>query len=201
VVEDPETAARTAAELGVPVALKASGPELVHKTELGGIRLNLRTGDEVREAFATMKQSLGPAMSGAVVQPMVKQGVELLVGFVVDAAFGPLVVFGMGGTAVELLGDHVSRLAPLTELDAREMVLGLRSSPLLTGYRGSEPVDIEALVDLILRMGQLAQDLPELVEADCNPVIATPGGALVVDARLRLSAEPRVQPDDAPHLG
>jgi len=199
-VDDPEAAARTAADLGVPVALKASGPELVHKTEMGGVRLDLRTGDEVREAFTTMQQSLGSAMTGAVVQPMVEQGVELLVGFVVDPAFGPLVVFGMGGTAVELLGDHVSRLAPLTELDAREMVLGLRSSPLLTGFRGSQPVDIEALVDLILRMGRLAEDMPELVEADCNPVIATPDGAFVVDARLRLSAEPRIRTDDAPHL-
>ncbi len=172
----------------------------MHKTEVGGVRLNLGTGDEVREAFTTMQRSLGSAMTGAVVQPMAEQGVELLVGFVVDPAFGPLVVLGMGGTAVELLGDHVSRLAPLTELDAREMVLGLRSSPLLTGFRGSQPVDIEALVDLILRMGRLAEDMPELVEADCNPVIATPGGVLVVDARLRLSAEPRTQTDDAPHL-
>jgi acyl-CoA synthetase (NDP forming) len=147
-----------------------------------------------------MRQSLGSAMTGAVVQPMAEKGVELLVGFVVDPAFGPLVVVGMGGTVVELLGDHVSRLAPLTDLDAQEMILGLRGSPLLTGFRGSEPVDLDALVDLVLRMGRLAEDIPELVEADCNPVIATARGASVVDARLRVSAEHRVAVGDLPHL-
>ena len=143
---------------------------------------------------------MGATMEGAVIQPMVSGGVETIVGFVQNAEFGPQVVFGLGGTAVELLGDVVTRLAPLTDLDARDMVLGLRATPLLRGYRGSEPVDIEALVDVVLRLGRLAEDLPEIAEADCNPVIATPTGALVVDARLRISAHAVARATDVRHL-
>jgi acyl-CoA synthetase (NDP forming) len=139
-------------------------------------------------------------MTGALVQPMIRGAVETIAGFAVDPAFGPQVLFGLGGTAVELLNDHVLRLTPLTDSDARDMVLGLRATPLLTGFRGSEPVDIDALVDLILRMGKLAEDLPELIEADCNPVMATPQGAVVVDARLRVSTRPVTPPEDARHL-
>jgi len=109
------------------------------------------------------------------------------------------VLFGLGGTAAELLGDHVVRLVPLTDRDAEEMVLGLRAAPLLTGYRGSEPTDVRGLIDLVLRLGRLAEDLPELAEADCNPVIATPDGPLVVDARIRVAWDSPVG-DDVRHL-
>jgi acyl-CoA synthetase (NDP forming) len=180
--------------------MKASGPGLVHKTEAGGVRIDLRTEGEVRSAFEAMQRSIGPAMTGAIVQPMIRGAVETITGFAVDPAFGPQLLFGLGGTAVELLNDHVTRLTPLTDSDAREMVLGLRATPLLTGFRGSAPVDIEALVDLILRMARLAEDLPELIEADCNPVMATPEGAMVVDARLRVSMTPLAPQDDARHL-
>jgi len=132
---------------------------------------------------------------------MAEPGVETLVGFVQDRAFGPQVLFGMGGVAVELLEDHVMRLAPLTDVDAQEMVLGLKGSPLLTGYRGSVPVDLDALIDLLLRVGLLAEDFPEIEEMDANPVIATSDGVVVVDARLRLSSEPPPPPDDTRHLG
>ena len=106
----------------------------------------------------------------------------------------------MGGTAVELLGDVVTRLAPLTDLDARDMVLGLAGHPSLLGFRGSHPVDLEALVDVVLRLGRLAEDLPEIAEADCNPVIATPSGALIVDARLRISVDAVARTADVRHL-
>ena len=164
-----------ASSMGLPVVMKAFGPDLVHKTEVGGVRIDLRTEAEIRDAFQTMQRSIGPAMTGALVQPMIHGAVETIVGFAVDPAFGPQVLFGLGGTAVELLNDHVSRPTPLTDSDAREMVLGLRATPLLTGFRGRAPVDIEALIHLILRMARLAEDLPELVEADCNPVMATAG--------------------------
>jgi acetate---CoA ligase (ADP-forming) len=189
-----------ASSVGLPVVLKALGPGLVHKTEVGGVRMDLRTEGEVRDAFEAMQRSIGPAMTGAIVQPMIHGAVETIAGFAVDPAFGPQILFGLGGTAVELLGDHISRLTPLTEADARDMVLGLRATPLLTGFRGSAPVDVDALIDLILRMARLAEDLPEVIEADCNPVMATPEGAMVIDARLRISTGPLPSEDDDRHL-
>jgi len=138
-------------------------------------------------------------MDGAVVQPMAQSGLETIVGFVQDPAFGPLVLFGLGGTAVELLGDYATCRVPLTDVDAREMLLSLRSAPLLTGYRGSTPVDLDALVDLVLRCGQLAEDLNEVTEADFNPVIASENGVIVVDARLRVSLDSPAH-DETRHL-
>ncbi len=201
-VVSAEEAAAAAEALGFPVALKADGPTLVHKTEVGGVRLGLFDPAEVRAAYDAMGRALRDAMTGAVVQPVVQGGVETIVGFARDPAFGTLVLFGLGGSAAELLGDHVVRIAPLSDLDADDMVHGIRGAPLLTGYRGSEPVDVAGLIQVVLRLGRLAEDLPELAEADCNPVIATPTGPVVVDARLRvapvLSAE-RI--DDVRHLG
>ena len=185
---------------GCPVALKAWGSEIVHKSDVGGVRLGLEGPDAVKAAFSEMAAALGDTMEGAVIQPMVRGGVETIVGFVQNAEFGPQVIFGLGGTAVELLGDVVTRLAPLTDHDARDMVLGLRASPLLLGYRGSQPVAIDSLVDVVLRLGRLAEDLPEIAELDCNPVIATPTGALVVDARMRISADAVARADDVRHL-
>ena len=199
-VPDAEAAEAEARRLGCPVALKAWGPEIVHKSDLGGVRLGVDGPDAVKTAFSAMAAALGGAMEGAVIQPMVHGGVETIVGFVQNAEFGPQVVFGLGGTAVELLGDVVTRLAPLTDLDARDMVLGLRATPLLRGYRGSQPVDIDALADVVLRLGQLAEDLPEIAEVDCNPVIATSSGALVVDARMRISGDAVARADDVRHL-
>ncbi|HVA03729.1 MAG TPA: GNAT family N-acetyltransferase [Acidimicrobiales bacterium] len=199
-VHDTEAAAAEADRLGCPVALKAWGPAIVHKSDVGGVRLGVKGPDAVVAAFSEMAVSLAGAMEGAVIQPMVDSGVETIVGFVQNAEFGPQVIFGLGGTAVELVGDVVTRLAPLTDLDARDMVLGLRATPLLLGYRGSQPVAINALVDVILRLGRLAEDLPEIAEVDCNPVIATPTGALVVDARMRISSDAVARADDVRHL-
>ncbi len=199
-VRDAEEAIATATALGFPVVLKAIGAGIVHKSDLGGVALGLASPGDVRAAYARMQAGVGETMDGAVVQPMAEVGVEIIVGIVQDPVFGPQVLFGLGGTAVELLGDHSLRLAPLTDLDAREMVLGLRGSPLLTGYRGSPAVDVEALVDLLLRIGRLAEDLPELAEMDANPVIATPSGAVVVDARLRRATSPVRRRDDSRQL-
>jgi acetyl coenzyme A synthetase (ADP forming)-like protein len=185
-------AAEAARTFGQPVAVKALGQGLLHKSDRGGVRLGLVTPEAAALAYDEMASSLGRDMSGALVQPMFVGGVETIAGFVQHDPFGPLVVFGPGGTAVELLGDHVTRLAPLTDVEASEMVHGLRASPLLTGFRGSVPVDLAAVEDLLLRLGRLAADLPELAEADCNPVMCSPEGAVVVDARLRVR---RVVPD------
>ena len=199
-VDDADDAAARAAELGFPVVLKAVGAGIVHKSDVGGVRLGLTTSAEVVSAYDDMNAHLGERMQGAIVQPMAEGGVEVIAGFVQDPAFGPQVLFGLGGVAVELLGDHATRLAPLTDRDARSMVLGLHSSPLLTGYRGSTPVDVDGLVDLVLRVGRLAEEFPELVEMDANPVIVTSDGPVVVDARLRLSATPVAPFDDTRHL-
>lgn len=200
-VTDAEEAGRAAQRLGLPVAIKAVGPSMVHKSDIGGVHLSLTSSADASAAYRSMQNAIGPEMTGVVLQPMAEPGVETLVGFVQDRAFGPQVLFGMGGVAVELLEDHVMRLAPLTDVDAQEMVLGLKGSPLLTGYRGSVPVDLDALIDLLLRVGLLAEDFPEIEEMDANPVIATSDGVVVVDARLRLSSEPPPPPDDTRHLG
>jgi acyl-CoA synthetase (NDP forming) len=134
---------------------------------------------------------------GFLVQPMAAGGVEMIVGVVQDPLFGPVVACGAGGTAVELLKDVGVRLAPLTESDADRMIHGLASLPLLQGYRGSAPADIPALRDVLLRVGALAEDLPEVVELDLNPVLAGPDGSRVLDARLRLEAREPLPPEGA----
>ena len=187
-VTDAAGAADAATALGRPVALKALGPSLLHKSDRGGVRLGLTGAEEVARAYEEMAGALGADMTGAFVQPMAAAGgVETIAGFVQHESFGPVVLFGLGGTAVELLGDHVTRLAPLTDTEAAEMVQELRAAPLLTGYRGSPPVDTGALVDVLVRLGRLAAELPELAEADCNPLVVTPTGVAVVDARIRVA--------------
>ncbi len=198
-VTSSREAESAAAAVGFPVALKATGQGLVHKSDVGGVHLALSSAHSVSAAYEEMAASLGDAMDGAIVQPMVQPGVEIIVGFVQDPAFGPLVLLGLGGTAVELLGDYATCRVPLTDVDAKEMLFSLRGAPLLTGYRGSTPVHLEALFDLVLRCGRLAEDLPELGEADFNPVLASPEGIVVVDARLRVLPE-TFQADEARHL-
>ena len=141
-------------------------------------------------------------MTGVLLQPMAPAGgVETIVGGRRGPVFGPLVLFGLGGITVEILGDHVSRLAPLTDLDAREMVTGLRGPDLLTGYRGMPAVDIDGLVQVLHRVSRLVEDMPEVAELDCNPVIVTEHGAVVVDARIRVDTEAaRPLVDDTRHL-
>ena len=186
--DTPDDAAAAAGSIGYPVVLKAASPNLVHKTDVGGVHLGLRTAAEVRDAFTAMHLALGPSMGGAILQRMADPGIELIVGITRDPQFGPLVVFGMGGVAAELQRDTSLRLPPLTDVDVHDMLTSLRGSPLLFGYRGSAPVDADALADVLGRVGRLAESLPELAELDCNPVIASAAGALVVDVKLRLAA-------------
>jgi acyl-CoA synthetase (NDP forming) len=195
-----EEAGKWADELASPVALKVLGP--VHKSEGGGVRLGLQGHEAVAAAYDDMHKAFGDAMTGVLLQPMVPAGgVETIVGAIEDPAFGPLVVFGLGGVTVEILGDHASRLAPLTDLDAHEMVTGLRGSKLLSGYRGMPAVDIDGLVQVLHRVSRLVEDMPEVAELDCNPVIVTPNGAVVVDARIRIDTEAaRPLLEDTRHL-
>ena len=195
-----EEAVAAAERLGFPVALKIGSGAVVHKTDVGGVRLGLASAADVRSAYDQMLARLGGAIGGVVVQRMADPGVETIVGVVRDPSFGPLVMFGIGGVATELVGDRSLAVTPLTDRDAADLVRSLRSTPLLTGFRGSPPVDLASLEDLVVRVGQLAEQVPEIAEMDLNPVIATPAGAIAVDCKVRLAPAPRRLPADLRRL-
>jgi len=189
-------AARLAGEIGFPVAVKLASREIVHKSDVGGVQLNLQNESAVREAYAGIQSRLARegrlrALDGVIVQPMIASGVELMVGVTEDPLFGPLVVFGLGGIHVEILRDVSFRVTPLTDRDAREMVQGIRGYRLLEGYRGHPPADIPAIEELLLRVSRLVEEVPEISELDLNPVFALPPGqgCLIVDARIRLDGK------------
>jgi acetyl coenzyme A synthetase (ADP forming)-like protein len=189
---DAAGAARAAAELDGPVALKAIATGLVHKSDIGAVVTGL-LASQVRRAASKMARSVKEAgfeLEGFLVQAMAPAGVELIVGVVQDRAFGPLIACGAGGTSTELLGDIAVRLTPLSDLDAGEMLRSLRLFPLLDGYRGAPRCDIAALEELLLRVSALVEDHPEIAEMDLNPVIALATGPLVIDARVRVEAPP-----------
>jgi acetyl coenzyme A synthetase (ADP forming)-like protein len=188
---DPDEAARVAAELGGPVALKMTGP--LHKTEVGAVRLGLAPDQVADEARAMIDRVDGAAAgtTGFSVQPMIHDAAELLVGSVADPLFGPVVACGAGGTTVELVNDVQVGIAPLSEEDARTMVRSLTTFPLLDGFRGATKKDVDALVDVVVRIASMAEHHPAIVEMDCNPVMVMTHGAVVVDARARIrSPEP-----------
>ena len=191
-------AAAAAAELGGEVALKAVAPGLLHKSDIGCVRLHLAGAQAVTAAAvdmaAAVQQASGSQPTGFLVQRMVPAGVEMLVGVVNDPQFGPTIACGAGGTLVELLKDVSVRLSPLTRRDAVNMLRELRSFPLLEGYRGAPPCDIYALEDILVRISALAEDHPQLAEMDCNPVIVSAFGAVVVDARVRVAQAPPRRP-------
>jgi acetate---CoA ligase (ADP-forming) len=175
-----EEAVAAAEELGFPVVLKTALAG-VHKTERGGVALDLRDAEAVHEAA----ERIGPPF---LVQPLVSAGVELLIGAVEDPVFGPLVALGPGGTLAELIGDASFRLAPLTDVDAEELVTHGKVGVLLAGYRGAPPADVDQVSDVVLRVARLVDDLPEVAELDLNPAIAGPRGCVAVDARIRVAA-------------
>jgi acetyl coenzyme A synthetase (ADP forming)-like protein len=178
VVATADEAVAAAHELGFPVVVKTAAAG-VHKTESGGVALDLAEDDDVRAAAERIG---GPLL----VQPMIGGGVELLAGVVQDPVFGPLVAFGPGGVFAELIGGAEFRIAPLTDIDAEELVKDGKAGRLVRGFRGAPPADANALVDLVQRLSQLTQDVPELSELDLNPVLALPDGCVAVDARVRL---------------
>jgi acetyl coenzyme A synthetase (ADP forming)-like protein len=190
-------AGRWAAELGGPVAIKAVAPGLLHKADAGAVALDVHgKGAAVRtaQAMAGRVRAAGHEVEGFLVQRMAPSGVELIVGIIGDPDFGPVVACGAGGHAVELLGDVAVRLAPLGPRDAESMLRSLRTFPLLDGYRGAEPCDIAAVEDVLLRVSALAANHPEIAELDCNPLRVGPDGAVVLDARIRVSAPPAARP-------
>jgi acyl-CoA synthetase (NDP forming)/RimJ/RimL family protein N-acetyltransferase len=189
---DADSAVAAARDLHGPgVVLKADVPALVHKSDAGAVLLDLRTESDIRRGYAELAGRFGADLRTVLVQPMITDGVEVLIGVVHEPVFGPLVVFGLGGVATDVLGDHAARLTPLTDVDARDMIREIKAAPLLLGHRGSKPVDLPALAEVLLRVSRLADDIGEIAELDLNPVIARPDSARPVDARIRLvPAEP-----------
>ena len=182
-------AGRAAAEFGGRIALKAIAPGLLHKTEANAVHLGLTSPTQVRRVAGQMVRELageGIEVEALLVQKMVDAGVEMLIGVVHDPLFGPVVVSGAGGTAVELLHDVGARITPVTDTDARELLRSLKTYPLLEGYRGAPRADIESVEDVLLRIARMVEVHAEIAELDLNPVIATPEGARIVDARIRV---------------
>jgi len=196
VVHSAQEAVEAADGLGYPVVLKAADPDLVHKSDIGGVRLNLGDEASVGTAYQAIADALGQPSPPVLVQPMAEPGLELVAGIVHDPVFGSVVMLGLGGVHTEIFADRTLRLLPVTDTDASRMWRSLRAAPLLTGYRGQPAVDTAAVEDLVIRLGRLAEDLPELAELDLNPVLVGPSGLIAVDVKLRL-AEVGFEPDAA----
>ncbi len=185
VADSAVEAVAAAAGFGYPVVVKTAAAG-AHKTEGGGVALDLTDADAVRAA-------VGRIGAPAIVQPMVKGGAELLAGLVQDPVFGPLVAFGPGGVFAELIGDAAFRIAPLTDVDAAELVATGKAGRLVKGFRGAPAANLDALVDLVCRLSRLGEDLPAVAELDLNPVVALPDRCVAVDARVRVQA-PALRP-------
>jgi acetate---CoA ligase (ADP-forming) len=187
---DPGQAVRASREIGGPVALKIVSPDILHKTEAGGVKLGLSTRQDISAATADILASARryapeARIDGVSVQQMVPPGIEIVLGVKNDRQFGPLVAAGLGGIMVELLGDTQVRLAPIDDQAARAMLASLRGHALLTGFRGKPGIDIDALVDIICRLSELAHDLRDVIDQiDVNPVIASADGAIAADALI-----------------
>jgi acetyl coenzyme A synthetase (ADP forming)-like protein len=196
IVHSPQEAADACRQIGAPVAVKLVSRRVLHKSDLGGVHLGLRSPEAAAAAYQAIADGLeargqADAMDGALVQSMVTDGVECLVGVVADPIFGPLIAFGLGGVIAEVVGDVAFRLHPLTDVDADELIGSVKAAALLRGYRGAPAADIPLLRDLLLRISQLVEDVPELAELDLNPVMVrvAGGGAVVLDARMRLERQ------------
>jgi acyl-CoA synthetase (NDP forming) len=187
-----EQAPAVAERIGYPLVAKVVSPDVLHKTDVGGVIMGLRSAAEVAQAAARLKarmDELGKRFEGVMLQCEVTHGIEALVGVTTDPTFGPLLVCGMGGVNVELVKDVAFRLHPVTDRDAEDMVAALRSSPLLDGYRGAPAGDRQALISIIRAISALVELVPEITELDLNPIkVLPPGqGAVVIDARMRIA--------------
>jgi acetate---CoA ligase (ADP-forming) subunit alpha len=196
-----EEAAATAARLGFPAVLKVLSPDVTHKSDAGGVALNLRSAAEVKDGFARIRDNLaarapGARFEGVAVQAMAPAGVELVAGTARDEAFGALVMVGLGGVLVEVLKDTAFGLAPIDAAEARAMMLGLRGAELLKGARGAPGLDLDALAAMLAKLSEFAAATPEIAEMDLNPVVAYPGGLIVLDARIRVAPRPAALASD-----
>ncbi len=196
--KNEEEAAEIAKRIGFPVALKIESLDIVHKTDAGGVELDLEDEDEVREGFKKIisevkDKALKAKVEGIMVHEMVQGGKETIIGMSLDPNFGPLIMFGLGGVYVEFLKDVTFRIAPITDSDASEMVKSVKSYPLLKGVRGEEPVDIESIEEYIQRLSRLVEDFQEIEEVDVNPLVVFEKGRCcnVLDARIKIGPGPK----------
>jgi acyl-CoA synthetase (NDP forming) len=184
-----EEAAKAAAEFGYPVVLKVVSPDVTHKSDVGGVKLGLDSPEAVASAFkeitnAVKERQPDARMEGVAVQSMARPGIEVIIGMSKDPQFGPVLMFGLGGILVEVLKDVAFRIVPLEPRDARQMVREIKGFPVLEGFRGQEPADVEAIEKLLLKVSAFVEAHPEIEELDLNPVFAYSDGALAVDARI-----------------
>ncbi|MFC2052160.1 acetate--CoA ligase family protein [Chloroflexota bacterium] len=186
-----EEAVSISQQVGFPVVLKIASPDVVHKSDAGGVKLGLRTSRQVGKAYddilkAIKKQYPEARIQGVSVQEMARPGVEVIIGMSKDAQFGPVLMFGLGGILVEILKDVSFRIVPLLPRDAQEMVREIKGYPLLEGYRGQESADVSSLEALLLKVSNFVEQYPEVKELDLNPIFAYRDGAVAVDARVIL---------------
>jgi len=178
-------------EMGFPVVLKITSPDIVHKSDSGGVKLGIANATQASKAYSEIMLSIkqkypGAIIHGLTVQKMAPPGIQVIVGMNKDPQFGPVLMFGLGGILVELLKDVSFRIVPVTKRDAAEMISEIKGYPLLEGYRGQEPANIDALQDIIVRVSQFVERTPEVKELDLNPIFAYRDKAVSVDARIVL---------------
>jgi acetyl-CoA synthetase (ADP-forming) len=191
VAKNVEEATQFAEETGYPVVLKIVSPDVLHKFDVGGVILNLKSSKEVKGAYnrilANVKKYKPYAkIIGVLVQEMASSSTEVIVGATKDPQFGPALMFGFGGIFVEVLKDVAFRIAPITRLEAQEMITEVKAYPILRGYRGQPPADVNAIVEILLNTSKLVMDHPEIKELDLNPILVYTKGAITVDARIIL---------------
>jgi acetyltransferase len=202
-ITDQSELEKSAEAIGYPLVMKLESPDITHKTEVGGVRVGIANASQLREAYLAMLSSVRRAapqarVEGVFLQRLVSGGRETIVGISRDSRFGALLMFGLGGIFVETLQDVIFRLPPVDEMQARDMVRGIRGARVLRAHRGALAVDEPALVNTICRVGQLADDFPEIAELDINPLLALPEGAIAVDARVRIEADARSHDKSGP---
>ena len=186
-----EEATEFAGQIGFPVVLKIVSPDIIHKSDAGGVMVNLKSTVDVRIAYGKILENAekyddAAKIVGVLVQEMAPQSTEVIVGAIKDQQFGQTLMFGLGGIFVELLKDVAFKIAPVTREDVIEMVTGIKAYPLLKGYRNTPPADIETIINVLLKVSKLVMDYPEIKELDLNPIMAYEKGAKTVDARIIL---------------
>jgi len=191
IAKTEDEAVKSADKLGYPVVLKIVSPDVIHKFDVGGVILNLKSSLEVRKAYSQIlsnvrKHKAKAKITGILVQEMAPESTEIIIGATKDPQFGPALMFGLGGIFVEVLKDVTFRIAPITEADAKEMITEVKAYPILKGYRNQPPADIEAIIRILVNTSRLVMDYPEIKELDLNPIMVYKKGAKTVDARIIL---------------